>query len=288
MKIGVIGLGAMGYNMALNFHKVGKLHAVWNRTASRSETFAKETGGTVAGSISDLARECELILTCVSKDADVIEVIKQLAEDVNDGSIVMDCSTTSQETALEAAAILKQQSAHFLDTPVTGGVEGAKKGTLAIMVGGDKQVLARIEPVLQAIAAKVIHIGGTGSGQACKAVNQSLCAGINQAVTESLAFGQAMRLDMDKVIEILSSGAAGNWFVEHRGRTMLNGTYAPGFKLNLHHKDLMICKEMSEKLNQVNMPLMEKTLSDYELLMEQGYGDEDISTLFRTKSIKTV
>ncbi|WP_156302245.1 NAD(P)-dependent oxidoreductase, partial [Methylogaea oryzae] len=138
-------------------------------------------------------------------------------------------------------------------------------------------------PVLRAVAARIVHIGPVGAGQGCKAVNQIMAAGIAQAVTEALAFGQAMDLPMDKVIEVVSGGAAGNWFLDHRGRTMVAGTFQPGFKLGLHHKDLLICRESAEKLG-VSVPVTEQTIGEYARLMAEGYGDEDISALYRLKS----
>ena len=163
-------------------------------------------------------------------------------------------------------------------------MEGARNGTLAMMVGGEAAVLDRARDVLKAIARNIVHIGPTGSGQACKAVNQLLCAGINQAVTESLAFGTALELDMDKVIDVMSGGAAGNWFLAHRGKTMLSGTYPPGFKVSLHQKDLEIIRNMVTKLSGLSMPLGEMTIDHYRQLLEAGYGDEDISALYRLKA----
>ena len=164
---------------------------------------------------------------------------------------------------------------------VCGG--GARNGTLAIMAGGDEKILERVKPVLLAIASNIAYIGPTGSGQACKAVNQLMAAGINQAVTEALAFGLTQGLDMDKVVDIVATGAAGSWYLERRGKTMLGEKFTPGFKVGLHHKDLMICKAMLEKVTKASVPVLEATLADYEQLMREGHGDEDISALFRLK-----
>jgi len=283
VKSGVIGLGAMGAGMALNLHKAGHLHKIWNRTADKAERLAKETGVAFADSIQSLASDCELIIVCVSRDADVIEVVKKIRTAARPGTIVVDTSTVSSDTALEAAKILEANKIHFLDGPVSGGVEGAKKGTLSMMVGGDEATLERARATLSAIASTIVHIGATGSGQACKAVNQILCAGINQTVTEALAFGKDMKLDMNRVLDVVTKGAAGNWFMDHRGRTMVAGTFAPGFKVNLHHKDLGICLKMAAKSPGTRIPLVEQTISDYEKLMAQGHGDEDISSLYRLK-----
>lgn len=285
LKTGMIGLGAMGYGMAMNLHKAGHLHAVWNRTAAKTEKFQNETGVSTAESPQALGRECELIITCVSRDEDVIEITEALAKGISPGTIVVDTSTVSSATARQAAAILNEKGAFFLDAPVSGGTEGARNGTLAMMAGGDEAVLDRIRCVLGSIARNIVHIGPTGSGQSCKAVNQLLCAGINQAVTEALAFGAALGLDMDRVIDVMSSGAAGNWFLEHRGKSMLAGSYPPGFKVSLHYKDLGIVRDMVSDLHGVEIPLAERTIEHYRELMEQGHGDEDISALYRLKRL---
>ena len=140
----------------------------------------------------------------------------------------------------------------------------------------------QVRPALEVLAARVTHMGPVGSGQATKAVNQIMAAGINQAVTEALAFAEAQGLPMERVIEVVGSGAAGNWFVEHRGRSMTSGTFAPGFRVALHHKDLKICQAMMEA-DHVQLPMVEMTLVHYERLMADGYGDEDISALYRIK-----
>lgn len=282
MKTGMIGLGAMGLGMARNLAKAGFLQAVYNRTSSKAEALAAELNVKSFTSPQALAAQVDLILLCVSADRDVLDVVSALCDSIKPGSVVVDMSTVSSNTAKQAASLLKTRQADFLDAPVSGGVEGANKGSLAMMVGGDAAVLARVKPVLQAMTARIEHLGDTGSGQACKAVNQIMCAGINQAVTEALAFGQAQGLDMEKVIDVITGGAAGNWFLQHRGKTMTQGTFQPGFKLALHHKDLLICQQMAEQA-QIACPLTESTLHDYQMLMQQGFGDEDISALYRLK-----
>lgn len=283
MKTGVIGLGAMGGYMALNFYYTEFLHRIWNRTPDKARAIADKTGVKIAGSPAELAGDCELIVTCVSRDADVLEMVNAIATAIKPGTVVADTSTVSAETARQAFAILKEKQAHFLDCPVSGGVEGAKNGTLAVMAGGEEAVLERVRPVLAAIASNIAYIGPSGSGQACKAVNQLMAAGINQAVCEALVFGEAMGLDMDKVVDIVSTGAASNWFLDHRGKNMLAGKFIPGFKLELHHKDLGICQDMLKHVSSSSLPLLEMTLIHYRKLMEQGYGDEDISALYRLK-----
>ena len=282
-QAGVIGLGAMGAGIAANLHKAGHLHRIWNRTAARAELCARATGAAVAESASALAAACDLVIISVSRDADLIEVIENIAAGARAGTVVVDTSTVSSDTALRAAKLLQAANVAFLDCPVSGGVEGAQKGTLSMMVGGDTHTLEKVRPALAAMATNIVYIGPTGAGQACKAVNQIMCAGINQAVTEALAFGAAMHLDMGRVLDVVTKGAAGNWFLDHRGRTMLAGTFAPGFKVNLHHKDLKICMQMAASTPATRLPLVERTIADYERLMAQGHGDEDISALYRLK-----
>ncbi|MEQ1484341.1 NAD(P)-dependent oxidoreductase [Methyloglobulus sp.] len=282
MKTGIIGLGAMGQGMARRVASAGYLAAVYNRTASKARDLANELNVTVCDQPEDLAAQVDLVLVCVSADEDVLEMIAAISNTIKPGSIVVDMSTVSSDTALTAAAILAEKQVGFLDAPVSGGVEGAKNGTLSIMVGGDADILEKVRPVLETMSARITHIGATGTGQATKAVNQIMGAGINQAVTEALAFAQAQQLPLEKVVDVISAGASGNWFLQHRGLTMCNGTFAPGFKVALHHKDLLICQAMAEQVN-IPIPVCAATIADYAKLMAEGYGDEDISALFRLK-----
>ena len=283
MKTGMIGLGAMGQGMARQLAGAGFLSAIYNRTLSKAQELVEELKVSAYNRPEDLAAQVDLVLICVSADQDVLEMITAIAKTIKPGAIVVDLSTVSSETALMAAKMLAERQVAFLDAPVSGGVEGAKNGTLSMMVGGDVVILEQARPILASMVARITHMGEVGSGQATKAVNQIMCAGINQAVTEALAFGQAQGLPMDKVIEVTSAGAAGNWFLDRRGLTMTNGTFTPGFKLALHHKDLLICQAMAEKLN-LPIPVSEMTIANYVKLMAEGYGDEDISALFRLKT----
>ena len=282
MKTGIIGLGAMGAGMARNLARQGLLAAVWNRTAATAEQLATRLDVAVAADPASLALRCDVVVTCVSRDADVLEVIRALIPGLRPGTVVVDCSTIAVETAQSAAGLVADAGGTFLDAPVSGGREGAEAGQLVFMVGGDHEVIDRLQPVFDAMGKQVTAMGPVGSGQATKAVNQIMAAGINQAVTEALAFGQAAGLDMAKVIEVVGGGAAGNWFLQKRGASMVDGVFEPGFKLALHHKDLSICKQMLAELG-VALPIVEMTLKHYERLIEAGYGEEDISALFRAK-----
>jgi 3-hydroxyisobutyrate dehydrogenase len=282
MKTTVIGLGAMGAGMAGNLFRAGHLTHAWNRSPDRGRAAAAHHGFALADALDTAAGQADLVITSVSADADLQDVVGRLARVMTAGSVVLDTSTVSIETARSVSERLEAHGIHFLDAPVSGGKEGAEKGTMVMMVGGDTAVLDQIRPVLESISRKVVHMGPVGSGQATKAVNQIMCAGINQAVTEALAFGQHQALDMDKVVDVVSSGAAGNWFVEHRGRSMTRGVFEPGFRVALHHKDLKICQTMMAA-DDVQLPMVEMTLTHYQRLMASGHGDEDISALYRLK-----
>jgi 3-hydroxyisobutyrate dehydrogenase len=284
MKAGMIGLGAMGIGMTRNIAKAGYLAGIYNRTVAKAQSLAEELNTTAYDRPEQLAAHADIVLICVSADQDVLDMVEAIAKTVKPGTVVVDMSTVSSDTAKQAAIMLAEKQAAFLDAPVSGGVEGAKNGTLAMMVGGDAEALEQARPVLEAMTGRIMHMGPTGSGQAAKAVNQIMAAGINQAVTEALAFAQAQNLPMDKVIEVISGGAAGNWFLQHRGPTMTRGIFAPGFKLALHHKDLLICQSMAQKTG-ASTTLIDMTIADYELLMEGNYGDEDISALYRLKAV---
>lgn len=282
MKTGFIGLGAMGYPMAKNLHKAGLLHGVWNRTRETAQRFATETGVKAASDIDTLAGESECVVTCVSADADVLAVVEVLAQSLAAGALVIDCSTVSADTARKAAAILAEKNIAFLDCPVSGGTEGAIHGTLAIMCGGSESDFQRAQPVLQAMGKRIALMGPAGSGQATKAVNQIAVAGVNQAVSEALAFANAHGLELSRVIDVIGGGAAASWFLSHRGPNMERMNFPLGFKVSLHEKDLKICKTMAESF-EVQLPVVEMTLIHYRRLIEQGHGDEDVSSLFRLK-----
>jgi 3-hydroxyisobutyrate dehydrogenase len=282
LKAAFIGLGAMGAPMAGHLKQHGLLHAVANRTHAKAETLAREWGVAAPATLAELAAQCDVIALCVTADADVLSTVDALAPHVRSGTIVVDHSTVAPDTAKQAAARLHAVGAHFLDAPVSGGVEGAKNGKLSMMVGGDAAVLERARPVLEVYALRVTHLGTIGAGQATKAVNQVLVAGIAQAVCEGLALGEALGLDPERLIPTLGAGAAGNWFLDKRGATMLKNEFSVGFKLALLHKDLGIVRGIAEQAGTARN-VIERSLADYAELMSQGYGDDDISGLIRLK-----
>ena len=282
IEAGVIGLGAMGAPMARHLADAGLLGMVWNRTSSKAEALAQETSTLAADTPEQLASACNVILICVSADKDLLEVVGQLLPGVKPGAVVVDTSTVSPATARQVSASLHEVGASLVDAPVSGGVEGANKGTLSVMAGGDSANISRIMPVLEAISASVTHMGPVGFGQATKAVNQVMIAGIAEAVCEALALSEKLNLPSERLLSVVGAGAAGSWFLGHRGQTMLEDRFNVGFKLSLLLKDLLICQTLAQELD-ISIPTVEAAINDYRKLVELGDGDHDISGLIRLK-----
>lgn len=283
MRAGFIGLGAMGRHMARNLHKAGCLGTVWNRTVATAQEFSRETGVQVADSPAALAAGVDAIVLCVSADADVLAVVRAIAPAVRPGTLVIDCSTVSAATARDAAALLAPHGAAFLDCPVSGGTEGARDATLAIMCGGEAAAFERALPLLATMGRTVTHFGASGAGQAAKATNQIMCAGIIRAVAEAMAFARAQKLPLEPLVETLGKGAGSSWYFVNRAPNMIRGSYPPGFRVRLHAKDLGICRAMAAE-NGVALPVVESMLAEYAELIAQGHGDEDISATYRLKA----
>ena len=283
MRAGFIGLGAMGTHMARNLHRAGLLAALWNRTASKAAALGTELGVNACASPAQLAAQVDAVVSCVSADADLLEVTAAIAGAARPGTLMIDCSTVSAESARQAAALLAPRSVEFLDCPVSGGVEGAREGTLAIMAGGPEAAFTRAMPVLSALGRTITHFGPHGSGQAAKATNQIMCAGIIEAIAEAMAFARAQELPLEKLIDTLGKGAGSSWYFVHRAPNMARGSYPAGFRVRLHEKDLRICQEMAARFG-VALPVVERMLREYAELSARGYGDEDVSATFRLKA----
>ena len=281
-KVGFVGLGAMGLPMAGHLARAGLLCAVWNRSHEKAVAAAAEFKVAAPATITALAPLCNVIALCVPADADVLDLVGEIANHANPGTIVIDHSTVSSVTAQAAHAILAAKGCAFLDAPVSGGVEGANNGKLSVMVGGDENTLIQARPALDCYALRVSHMGDVGAGQNTKAVNQVLVAGIAQAVCEGLALSERLGLDPQRLLPTLGAGAAGNWFLDKRGATMLRDEFKVGFKLALLHKDLKIVRELA-RVAGTDRSVIEKSLADYAVLLAQGHGDEDISALIRLK-----
>jgi 3-hydroxyisobutyrate dehydrogenase len=283
MRVGFIGLGAMGSHMARNLHRAGLLSGVWNRTPEKARALAAELGTDAPDSPAALARDADAIVLCVSADQDVLDVVNAMAPGLKPDALVLDCSTVSSETARRAADIAHQKKAEFLDCPVSGGVEGARDATLAIMAGGTEDAFASAQPILKAMGKTITHFGPIGSGQAAKATNQIMCAGIIEAVSEAMAFARAQSLPLEKVVDTLGKGAGSSWYFVHRAPNMVRGSYPAGFRVRLHAKDLGICRDMAARFG-VTLPVVERMLDEYAELVSRGFGDEDISATFRLKA----
>ena len=281
LRASFIGLGAMGASMARHLHGKGLLVAVGNRTQQKAYDLAGDLG-VDAPSIEGIASMSDVVALCVTADQDVLDNVAALLPHLREGSVVVDHSTVAPATAQRAAQMLAEKGIAFLDAPVSGGVEGARNGKLSVMVGGDAAALEKARPVLEAYAAKVTHMGAVGAGQSTKAVNQVIVAGIAQAVTEGLALGEALGLEAEALLPTLGAGAAGNWFLEKRGATMLRNEFSVGFKLALLHKDLGIVRGVAVDAG-TDRSIIEKSLADFAQLMSEGYGDDDISGLIRIK-----
>jgi len=282
IRTGFVGLGAMGMHMARNLNRKGLLCALWNRSPQKAQALSAELAVPAPASLEELAAICDAVVSCVSADADVLTVTRALAPGLKAGSLMCDCSTVSADTARQAAELLQPRGAEFLDCPVSGGVEGARDGTLAIMVGGDAGAFERARPILEALGRTITYFGPSGSGQAAKATNQIMCAGIIEAVAEAMAFARAEGLPLDKLIETLGKGAGSSWYFVHRAPNMAHGSFPAGFRVRLHAKDLGICHDMAARFG-VELPVVERMLREYAELIARGYGDEDISATFRLK-----
>jgi 3-hydroxyisobutyrate dehydrogenase len=282
MRVGFIGLGAMGMGMARNLHRANLLSAVWNRTREKATSLASELGCEAPETLEALAPDVDAVVICVSADNDVLQVVRVLSSGMRKGALVIDCSTVGAGTARAASSLLQSGGVEFLDCPVSGGVEGAEKATLAIMAGGAPEAFGKAQPILAAMGKTIAHFGPTGSGQAAKATNQIMCAGIIEAVSEAMAFARAEGLPLDKVVDTLGKGAGSSWYFVHRAPNMVRGAYPAGFRVRLHAKDLRICRDMAARFG-VALPVVERMLGEYAELVSRGYGDEDISATFRLK-----
>ncbi len=261
-KVGYIGMGIMGASMAANLIKGGFEVTVWNRTAAKCKALA-DAGAAVADSPADLAgKGLDAIFTNVTDTADVEQVIfgpGGVTESAQPGLIVVDNSTISPVATQDMAARLAEKQVTLLDAPVSGGDVGAKNGTLSIMVGGDAAAFARCKAAFEAMGKSIMLLGPAGMGQTCKACNQ-ICVSLNLlGVCEALALAKKSGLDMDKMIEVVSGGAAGSWQLANLGPKVAVGDHAPGFMIDLVLKDLSLVADAARALK---LPLSGASLAE--------------------------
>ncbi len=280
--IGFIGLGIMGQGMARNILKAGYPLVVWNRTAAKTEGLVAE-GATAATTPADLAAQCDMIITCVSDTPDVERVI--LGEDgvihgVREGSLVIDMSTISPQATQTMAGLLRDKGVGMLDAPVSGGSEGAARGTLSIMVGGSEADFNRALPVLQTMGKAITLIGENGAGQTTKLMNQILVVGNALAMCEAFIFAKAGGLDMEKALAAVEKGAAGSWMLSNRGPQILARDWRPGFMVDLQQKDLRLVMKAADELES---PLLLTPLvfNLYRTLQAKGLGEEGNHALIK-------
>lgn len=282
MRIAFIGMGTMGAPMAENILKAGFDVTVHNRTREREYPVAAK-GAKRAESPQAAAAEADIVITCVSDTPDVEAVVLGdcgVIYGIHKGALVIDMSTISPATTREMAEKLKGKGASMIDAPVSGGSEGAVKGTLSIMAGGEAADLKRAMPVLKAMGKTIVHIGPVGAGQIAKAINQVIVAGTYWSVAEGMAMGLKAGLNMEKVIEAVGGGAAGSWGLTHRGPFMVNNEYPLGFRVKLHRKDLLIALEAARELG-VPLPMAAFVEQVENGLIGRGFGDEDVSAMAR-------
>jgi 3-hydroxyisobutyrate dehydrogenase len=265
----------MGQGMALNLLKAGFSLTVWNRTASRTEAIV-EAGAQAASDPAAVAAQSDIIVVCVSDTPDVEAVVlgeNGILHGAKPGSLVIDCSTISPKATKEIAAKLAEKEVAMLDAPISGGSEGAAKGTLSIMVGGAAADFERARPVFEAMGKTITHVGQTGAGQTVKLVNQVLVVGNALAMCEALLLAQAGGVDLKTTLKAVEAGAAGSWMLSNRGPQIIERDWRPGFTIDLQLKDLRLVRQAADELG---VPLLGTDLifDLYRTLQAQGLGDQ--------------
>jgi 3-hydroxyisobutyrate dehydrogenase-like beta-hydroxyacid dehydrogenase len=282
-KAAFLGLGVMGYPMAGHLASGGHEVVVYNRTEAKAEKWVSQHGGTFAATPAGAASGAEFVFACVGDDADIRSIttgengaFATMASD----AVFIDNTTASADVARELYSAARTHGMHFIDAPVSGGQAGAENGKLTVMCGGDAAAFARAEPIMACYGAKVTHLGNAGAGQLTKMVNQICIAGLVQGLSEALNFGQNAGLDMDKVLGVVSGGAAQSWQMENRGTTMVRDEFDFGFAVDWMRKDLRICMAEAAQ-NGTELPVTALVAQFYAALSHQGFGRNDTSSLIR-------
>jgi len=266
-RVAFLGLGVMGYPMAVWLCRAGHDVTVYNRTAAKAQAWVAEHGGTAAATPAAAVADVDFAFTCVGDDPDVRAVVLGsggVLAGMRSGAVFVDHTTASADLAREIAAAGRARGIHCLDAPVSGGQAGAEQGRLTVMVGGDAAAFARVDPVIRAYAQNVRLVGAAGSGQLTKMVNQIAIAGVVQGLAEALNFAVKAGLDSTAVIDVVSKGAAQSWQMENRWRTMVDGKFDFGFAVEWMRKDLRICIQEARN-NGAELPVA--------ALVDQFYAD---------------
>ena len=282
MRVGFCGMGTMGAAMAANVARAGFPLTVWNRTAGRAGG-PVSAGATEVGRPAEVAAASDIVVLCVSDTPDVEQVLfadDGVAAGLSEGALIIDCSTIAPAATREFAERLATAGIGFVDAPVSGGSEGAVKGTLTIMVGGRDDDVARAMPVLEAMGSAITHMGPSGAGQATKAVNQVILSGVYLGVAEGMVLAMKSGLDAEKVAAALAGGAAGSWVLDNRSGRMIDNEYPLGFRIALHLKDVTIALELAREVGAA-LPVTAMASQIEAGLVARGHGDDDNSALAR-------
>lgn len=278
MKVAFLGLGVMGYPMAGHLAKNGHDIAVYNRTAEKAGLWAAAHTGRVAATPAAAAAGAQIVFACLGDDADVEEVLTAAMPGIGEGAVVVDHTTSSPALARRLAERFSTIGAGFIDAPVSGGQSGAEAGALSVMAGGEAAHIDRVRGAIAAYAARFVHLGPVGHGQLCKAVNQLCIAGLVQGLAEGVHFAKAAGLDIDRVFEAISGGAARSWQMENRLKTMAEGRFDFGFAVDWMRKDLRIALDEA-RTNGAQLPVAALIDQFYAEIQAAGGGRLDTSSL---------
>ncbi len=276
-----IGLGVMGHPMAGHLQAAGHVTTVYNRTSAKADSWVAEHGGTSAATPREAATGAEAVMVCVGNDDDLRSVIfgdDGVLAGMASGSTLIDHTTASAEVAREIRAAADELGVGFIDAPVSGGQAGAQTGQLSVMCGGDDDVFARVDPLMQSYAKATVLVGGTGAGQLTKMVNQICIGGLIQGLSEALDFSRRAGLDIEKVLSAISQGASGSWQMENRARTMTDRHFDHGFALDWMRKDFGIVFDEAERIG-AHLPITTIVDGYYARLQADGHGRWDTSSL---------
>lgn len=277
-RMAFLGLGVMGYPMAGHLVKAGHDVTVWNRTGGKAEAWAQEYDGQSAATPAEAVSGAEFILLCLGDDPDVLAVFDAFEPNIASGAVIVDHTTASAGLARALYARSSGKGADFVDAPISGGQAGAENGQLTIMCGGDAAAFAKAEPIMQAYGKRMTLIGDSGAGQLAKSVNQICIAGIVQGLAEGMHFADEAGLDVAKVIEAISGGAAQSWQMENRWETMRDGHYEHGFAVDWMRKDLRIALDTARE-NGASLPVTAMVDQYYADIQAMGGQRWDTSSL---------
>lgn len=280
-KVAFLGLGVMGYPMAGHLKAKGYDVCVYNRTQARADKWVKEHGGSHAATPRTTAEDCDLVFVCVGNDDDLRAVV--LGQDgafagMAKGTVLVDHTTASADVARELDGLARQKGLSFIDAPVSGGQSGAEQGILTVMCGGETDAFNKVHTAIESFARAVTLMGPVGAGQLTKMVNQIAIAGLVQGLSEAMNFAQRARLNTDKVLDVISKGAAGSWQMDNRGATMCRGEFEFGFAVDWMRKDLGICLDEAGR-NGARLPVTALIDQFYAQVQARGGGRWDTSSL---------